>query len=289
MYPVNTYFCELTGGIGDALLTYLHTPVLRKLPLMKACVPDLEVHIYSQVHNNGIEDLFWYHPVVTRHLQIVQLPQFTSYEGFDQSLVPPHLKSCISLDCSEFPDHEPVFNLSDFEQKRLDKLIGMPQPLIVIQPFAGLPDRDAFDSASLKKFVSGLPGTKIIIGSNAPRVCSDRSQRVDFEDPSVINLIDALGIRLTYHLIQRCDAFIGCHSSIVLLAWYHNKPTVCILPMPFLSDKWEALDPKYKAGVGRENTLITSFTTHGSNWPEDFEFSSLECSRIIEFLNQWIR
>jgi ADP-heptose:LPS heptosyltransferase len=280
----NKYFFILGGGLGDAVMHYIRSPLFRKLPLIKEANPDIEVHVYSQVHNNGIEDLFWHHPVVNRHVQIVQLPQHKGYENFDLTLIPADMKPGSTLPHDNFPDAEPVFNLSSKEQDDLSKIFDTTEPVIVIQPFAGLSDRDAFDQKSLTNMAKNLPGKKVIVGSNAPRVCCERTQKCDTSDPSVVNLIDRVGIRFTYHLIRRCNAFIGCHSSLVLLSWHHHRPTVCVLPMPFLDNHWRSLDPMYKEGVNRENTLITSFRTHGNNCPADFEYSSLDCPRIAEFL-----
>lgn len=279
------YYFLLGGGIGDAVLHYMHDPILRKLPAIHEARPNLEVYAFSQVHNNGVEDLFWYHPVIKRHVQIVQLPQFKGYEEFDRSLIPTNLQHYSEIDHIPFPVRDPVFNLSDFERRRLDEIFDG-RPVTVIQPFAGLSERDAFDEASLKELTSRLPGKKVVIGSNAPRVYSERVQKIS--DPSVVNLIDSVGIRFTWHLISRCDAFVGCHSSIVLLAWHHNKPTVCIIPSPFLDHHWEHLDPRYKEGVGRRNTLIAKFNTHGKEWPRDFDFSSLNHEAVSQFLSPFL-
>ncbi len=282
------YYFILGGGLGDALFTYMRTPILRKLPLIKKKNPDFQVHAYSQVHNNGVEDLFWYHPVITRHMQVVQLPQFKGYESFDERLINPKFKSCNSLNHDEYEDCEPVFNLSSSEQHRLDQIFSSGEPVTVIQPFAGLSERDVFDTASLETMTSQLPGKKVIIGNNAPRVCCERLQTVGFYSPDVINLIDMAGIRFTYHLVKRCSAFIGCHSSIVLLSWHHKKPTVCILPMPFLNNHWQSLGNHYKEGVGRKNTMIAKFQTHGNRCPEDFDYSSLEFENIKNFLTKYL-
>ncbi len=279
-----TYYAILGGGLGDAVMHYINTPMFRKLEAIKANTPNFDLHIYSQVHNNGVEDLFWYHPVVTRHLHIAQLPQFQGYGKFDHSLIPKDLRPLSSVDLFNLPDSPPIFNLSHNEQKKIDQLFESKEPVIVIQPFAGLSERDAFDQNSLHELVECLPGKKIIIGNNAPRGCVDRIQKFISTNPNVINLIDSVGIRFTYHLVARCNAFIGCHSSIVLLSWYHDKPTVCILPMPFLEDHWNRLNPNYKKGVDRNNTLITSFETIGRNCPNDFQYNTLDYNKIKEFL-----
>ncbi len=282
------YHFLMSGGLGDALLTYCESDFMRRLPSIKQHNPDLNLVVYSQVSNEGITDMFHYHPAVTRHVHIPQLPQFGEFNGFDRSLIAAGSTDCESFqNWRQYPVSDPVFNLHPREESCLDLLFADNQPVIVIQPFAGMPVRDAFNWVTLNKLLRLLPGRKIIIGRSSCRtIDNDRrgnSELIHLESDNeyrndVINLIDKVGIRFTWHLMKRCHAFVGTHSCMVLLAWMFNKPTVCTMP------HWVDLgcmDPRYLQGIHRENTLMARFETE--------TFEDLNIDKVNEHIRKFVK
>ena len=121
------------------------------------------------------------------------------------------------------------------------------------QPWAGLSDRDAFDSASFEKLVHQLvrmePNCRIVVtGFNHTRGHKYSREELHFSHSNVVNLIDKLGLRSTYHLVNQCDAFVGSHSSLIRMAWDARKRNVCVLPWPHEERHINSLDGKYTYG-----------------------------------------
>jgi hypothetical protein len=264
---MSKYFAAFGGGIGDAVLTYIDSEALRRLPHIKERNPNDEFHIFSQVHNDGINEMFYHHPAISKHVQVNMLPQ-APYHGMPYDCIPPGylpLNSYPNLD--SYAKTDPVFNLSDGEKRLLDSIFDCAkgEPVIVISPFAGMPVRDAFNNRTLNLMVDMLPGHKIILGKNHLRgelPTDHRPEAFEYggKDPQrVHNLIDKVGIRFTWHLLQRCSAFIGGHSSVILMAWEHNKPNVCAMSDFITIDGPNGLDRKYLRGRGRANTFMPVF------------------------------
>jgi hypothetical protein len=249
--------------------------------------------VIDQVHNDGVTDLFRNCPYVTRHLHVVQLPQHQGYENFDYSLIPsgtpavdqyPHWQS--------YPEDDPTFTLSEDEERDLQAVLSGGRPVIVIQPFAGLPHRDAFNEPSLTQMVYHLDqaGYKIvIIGRDHGRLGAGRQQHVNIhESAHVVNLINRVGLRFTWHLVNRCAGYIGAHSAFILPTWYWNKPNALVIPWPSLQPHWDNVDRKYMFGLGRDNTLVATYKAEGmdiSTW----DYMSLDYNNIVEHFNSFVR
>lgn len=286
------YHIVLRGGLGDALMTYLEHPFFKRLPAIKEKIPGIAVHVYSEVTNNGVEDLFWYHPVVKRHIQIIQLPQSGESVNSliiyaDPTIIPSRIQAWEKFpDLLTYQESEPIINLNNHEQKLLNEIYSK-APFTVIQPTAGMPDRDAFTPETLNKLCEQLPGFKVIVGNNAPRVGCYRKWRCNNLPKDTIDLFDVVGVRFNYHLMKNCNAFIGTHSCGIVLAWYFNKPNVCILPKLYLENNYEVLDTKYKFGENRVNTLMSKINTKENQ--VSFDYNSLNYSEIATHINKYMQ
>ena len=269
---MSKYYLPFGGGIGDAVLTYCDNNAMRRLVDIHEKNPQDEFHVFDMVHNDGILEMFWRHPAISKQVHIQMLPQ-APYHGMPD-IIPPgyrHINEYPNLEA--YAKTDPVFNLSDGERRLLDSIFDCAhgEPVIVISPFAGMPVRDAFNNRTLNRMVDLLPGHKIILGKNHLRgelPTDHRPEAFEYggKDPNrVINLIDKVGIRFTWHLLKRCSAFIGGHSSIILMAWEHNKPNVCAMSDFITIDGPNGLDRKYLRGRGRTNTFMPVFKS------EDFD------------------
>jgi hypothetical protein len=281
------YYLPFGGGIGDSILTYIDNNAMRRLPAIHEAHPEDEFHVFDMVHNDGILEMFWHHPAITKQYHIQMLPQ-ANYHGMPD-LIPPGFRHI-----NEYPDHmayrcdEPVFNLSDGERRLLDSIYDITpgEPVIVISPFSGMPVRDAFNNRTLNKLVDMLPGYKVILGKNHMRgelPTDHRPEAFEYKGKypnQIINLIDKVGIRFTWHLIKRCSAFIGGHSSIILLAWEHSKPNVCCMSDFITIDGPNGLNPRYLKGRSRSETFMPVFKSE--------DFGTLDLTAVTDHIKRYV-
>ena len=150
----------------------------------------------------------------------------------------------------------------------------MVEPVIVISPFCRDARTRRVQQPDAERIVDMLPGYKVILGKNHLRgelPTDHRPEAFEYGGKDlnrVINLIDKVGIRFTWHLLKRCSAFSAGHSSIILMAWEHNKPNVCAMSDFITIDGPNGLDRKYLHGRGRTNTFMPVFKS------EDFKSSA---------------
>jgi hypothetical protein len=203
------WYLSYGGGLGDVVYDYLKD---RSAWRLASLVKDYggRVRVYTLCHNDGVNDLFRNHPYIAEHLS----------EGWHLSTPEDGVRFSNPIDGylplqhdsffrpqfgMDFQLEQPEIYLSPQEKAQLAALGGH-RPLIVAQPFAGLSDRDGYDSDSFEKQVAQIvrlePRARIVVvGKNHARTHKYAQEVLNFSHPNVVNLIDRAGIRFCWHLV----------------------------------------------------------------------------------------
>lgn len=287
--PGPQFYLAYGGGLGDVVWDYLRDPAAQRLRWLVES-HGARIRVYTQCHNAGVKDLFRHHPFIHEHItEDWHPPTPEDADRFRNPIdgyLPLQRESFfIPTYGIDYPHHEPELYVSHEERVRLGSLLAR-RPAIVVQPYAGLSDRDGFDPAALQRlaqaiYVRSRDARLIVVGFNHDRGFKWTREEVGFEHPSVIDTIDTLGIRAAIRLVQGCDAFCGSHSNLIRTAWDHQKPNVCVMPNPSMTSHLPKLDRKYTYGFHQAHSRIASYP-FGEGVERDF--SQLDCEAIADFL-----
>jgi hypothetical protein len=140
----------------------------------------------------------------------------------------------VKIECSKNTIFQDIDNEVELKFKYSLSEAIYSKKLIIIHPFSGMKKRDCFTYEMLNA-ISYIfkEHTILLLGSNSyPEIQEKGIEKIDNTKlPSnMTNLIDKTNIRLTYWLIQNCNAFIGTHSSLLNIAWFNNIKSLCIYP-----------------------------------------------------------
>jgi ADP-heptose:LPS heptosyltransferase len=280
---------NLGGGIGDCVHDWLHEPEFRKL---FGLVTDYgaRTRLIVQCHCAGAEDLFQHNPYVHEvRVESWRPPNLEDSRRFnepDGEWIPLSRNDLLfRAGVRAISLQAPQLYLSEDDQRLLGQLLER-RPAIVLQPYAGLSDRDGFDPPAIQRLCEALLNLNdqvsiLIIGKNHERGHKYAREEVLFEHPQVTNLIDQLGIRVAYHLTARCDAFCGAHSNLIRTAWDHRRRCACVMPSPLMTDHLPKLDPKYTYGFRQPE--VRQFTYHFEVGGER-QFWTLDTESLARFL-----
>ena len=280
---------SLGGGVGDVWWDLLHDPEYRKIAGLVEGY-DIRVRAIVQCHCAGSEDIFAYNPCVHEvHVEPWRPPNTEDQRRFnevDDGWIPIHRNDLLyQAGVRQIQFGQPRLYLTDEEQTLIDALLA-PPPCVVLQPYAGLSDRDGFDPPAIQRLCEALFKLSdqvrvLVVGKNHERGHKYAKEEVLFEHPRVINLIDQLGIRVAYHLVARCDAFCGAHSNLIRAAWDHRRRCACVLPSPLLTDHLPKLDPKYTYGLRQPEVRQFTYEFDGQS---ERRFWTLDCETLARFL-----
>jgi hypothetical protein len=226
-----------------------------------------DIRIYTLCHNDGVADIFKHSPYVTSHVMEPWHPPIPEdHIRFNNEIdgYLPLLNDAVFYReyGTDLAREEPKLYLSSQEKAQLASLMSG-RPLIVAQPWAGLSDRDGFDSASFERLVAETVALEprvrfVVLGKNHERTHKYAREELLFSHPNVVDLIDKAGIRFGFHLVANCDAFVGCHSNLIRTAWDFRRRNICVLPEPLMTDHINSMDSKY---------------TYGFRYPESHRFT----------------
>lgn len=279
----------LGGGVGDCAFDFLHEPEFQKLASLVED-HDARVRCVSQCHCDAVEDLFKNHPHVHEHLTEPWHPP-TPEDGNRFNNVE---DGYIPISRTDLLRHAGVHQLrmqptqlylSDEEKAQLGWYSSV-RPLIAIQPYAGLSDRDGFDPPAIGRLCEALlqlqPNCRIVIlGKNHERGHKYSREECFFEHPNVLNRIDQIGIRLACYLVSICDAFCGAHSNLIRIAWDTRRRSACVMPDPLMTRHLEKLDKKYTYGFGQPESRIYTYPfDHG----QERRFDLINIEALAAFL-----
>lgn len=261
--PSDRFYVCYGGGLGDVLWDFINDP---NAWLIAPFVKELgaEVRIHTLCHNDGVMDLFKHNPYISSHInEPWHLPcpeDVIKYNAPIDGYEPLHRSE---LRHKMTGGEKPAIYLNDAERIKLQRMEDK-RPLIVVQPYAGLSDRDAFDIRTLRALVYHLvhlePNCQIVVvGKNHDREHHYSKEEVGFEHANVTDLIDKAGIRFCYHLVSKCDAFCGSHSNLIRTAWDFRKRNVCVMPHPSMTQHIGNLDPKYRYGFAYPESHKASY------------------------------
>ena len=277
------------GGIGDCLFDWLREPYFR---VVDSLVEDYgaRFRIVCQCHCQGVEDIFAHNPSV--HEVVVEPwhpptpeDQVRWNNPIDGWLPIGRHDLLFRAGVDRLRLAAPKLYLSEQDEIWLRKWTTR-RPCYCVQPYAGLSDRDGFDPPALARLCAEIfrlrpEASILVLGKNHERGHKYAREECLVDDPRVANLIDQIGIRLAYHLVSRCDGFIGCHSNLIRTAWEYRRRTACVLPSPLMTDHLPNLDPKYTFGFAypESRKFTFEFATGG---PRRFE--TLDCGLIARWL-----
>ncbi len=279
----------LGGGIGDVVYDLLHEPHFRKLASL---VEDYSARVrcVTQCHCDAVTDLFLHHPHVHEHLAEPWHPP--THEDGHRFNNPED--GFIPINRTDLLRHAGVHQLRlvptqiflSEEEKVMLGWLSSVRPLIVLQPYAGLSDRDGFDPPALSRLCEALLNLEprcriVVVGKNHQRGHKYAREECHFEHPQVLNRIDTIGIRMAHHLVTICDAFCGAHSNLIRTAWDARRRNVCVMPDPLMTRHLEKLDRKYTYGFANvESRIFTYKFDHG----ERRQFETLNVEAIATYL-----
>jgi hypothetical protein len=287
--PSHRWYLTYGGGLGDVVYDFLRCPgAWRMGPLSE--MYDADIRIYTLCHNDGVSDVFRHNPYVTSHIAEPWHPpcpeDHVRFNNAIDGYLPLQNDAVFYREYGvENEREEPKLYLSQPEKAQLAGLMAG-RPLIVAQPFAGLSDRDGFDSAAFERLVAETVALDsrvrfVVVGKNHERGHKYTREELLFSHPNVVNLIDKAGIRFCFHLVANCDAFVGCHSNLIRTAWDFRRRNVCVLPEPLMTDHLDSLDAKYTYGFRYQETAKFTFP-FAAGGPRQFEL--LDCKRMAAFL-----
>lgn len=260
------WYLTYGGGLGDVVWDYMRCRgAWRMKPLVD--LYGAEIRVYTLCHNDGVNDAFRFNPCIQQHISEPWHPPCPEdhvrfNNEIDGYLPLQHDGLFFNEYGAEMPREEPKLYLSNEEKAQLAALMGQ-RPLIVAQPYAGLSDRDGFDSTAFERLVAETMALEprarfVVLGKNHERTHKYAREELSFSHPNVVNLIDKAGIRFGFHLVANCDAFVGCHSNLIRTAWDFRRRNICVLPHPLMTDHLPTLDVKY---------------TYGFRYPESYRFT----------------
>lgn len=281
------FYLAYGGGLGDVVWDYMRDKCAWRIaPLVNTY--GAFIRVYTLCHNDGVDDIFRYNPFISEHIQEPwRLPNPEDHQKYNQPIddfLPLHRDEYYVGPYGQLEGTKPELYLSNVEQQQLVALIGQ-RPLIVLQPYGGLSERDAFNPKSMRRLVNQLvelePSVRVVIvGKNHGR--EQRPEVVGFKHPNVVDMIDKLGIRMSYFLVRHADAFAGAHSNLIRTAWDWRIRNACILPAPLMTDRLQTLDPKYTYGWKFPESRIFSFPYGGAGTDQNFE--SLDTETLARHL-----
>ena len=252
-------FAPLGGGAGDCWYDWLHDNQFRKIhPLVEQY--DASIRIYGQCHCRGtVADLMLYSPYID---EVIEEPWQAPSPELGARWNSPDADGYIPISRDDLLYQAGVRHLNlkspgihtCGEERALVHRLTAERPCIVVQPYAGLSDRDAFNVQSLAQLAADIHrldarARLLVIGKNHERGHKYNAELCLPGLPNVVNLIDELGIRVAYTLVSMCDAFIGAHSNLIRAAWDHRRRTALVIPEPMMTNHMPKLDPKYTYGT----------------------------------------
>lgn len=277
------------GGLGDVIFDYLNDPAAMKIESLVKDY-DARVRIWTQCHNSGVEDVWRHHPFVHEHLmEPWQPPSPENTHRFQEPIdgwFPIRRDDMMAaLGTVVGVISQPKLYLSEAERSRLGSLVSQ-RPCVVLQPYAGLSDRDGFNPATLHALVMALarlePQVRVlVVGKNHERNHKYTRETVGFSHPNMVDLIDQAGIRLCYHLVAKCDAFCGAHSNLIRTAWDFRRRNVCVLPDPLMTAHLPNLDAKYTYGWKFPESKIFTYPFEAGG---QRQFSALDTASVARWL-----
>lgn len=276
------FYVAMGGGSGDVWWTALEDS---RMTLLAALKEDYGHHIrvYSITHCPGTEDIFRYQSCVDEVLtEQWRLPNEEDARRFSRpidDLIP--LTDFTAAQYASSNLRRVPFNLrySPEEEAHADELLSR-RPCIVLQPYAGLSDRDGFDPERLGRLCDRLVTLDqncqvLVLGLNHERGHKYTQEVCEFEHPRVINLIDQLNLRMSILLTSRCDAYAGAHSNLIRAAWRWRRRNACVMPRPSMTDALPGLDPQYRFGFSYPETKAFTYFFDNKR-PRDFSVLDIE-------------
>jgi hypothetical protein len=278
------------GGCGDVLWDFLHDKSSWRIASL-AKDYGARIRVYTLCHNDGVNDLFRLNPYIQDHLNEPWHPctpeDAVRFSNPIDNYYPLQQEHYFRREYGfDFSLEQPEIYLSPEEQSKLAALGGN-HPLIVAQPFAGLSDRDGFDSPTFERLVEQLvrlePNVRIVVvGKNHERAHKYSREELSFTHPNVQNLIDRAGIRFCWHLVRQCDAFIGCHSNLIRTAWDARKRNACLLPWPMMERHLNEIDQKYTYGFRYPESRRFTFPFSGTG--DERQFDKIDTASIARWV-----
>jgi hypothetical protein len=240
-----------------------------------------EIRVFTLCHNDGVADTFKHIPYIQSHIM----------EPWHPPVPEDHVRFNNAID-GYLPLQNDAAYYGEYggdmprEEPKLYLSLMSGRPLIVAQPWAGLSDRDGFDSAAFERLVNETVALDararfVVLGKNHERGHKYAREELLFSHPNVVNLIDKAGIRFGFHLVSNCDAFVGCHSNLCRTAWDFRRRNVCVLPDPLMTSHIHSLDAKYTYGLRYPETRTFTYP-FAAGGPRHFEM--LDCKRMAAFL-----
>lgn len=267
------YYLVYGGGLGDVVWDYLRCPYAAAL---RSITQELgaRVKVITCCHNSGVTDLFVGNPYLSHHeprpWKIPSVEESNIYSNKIDGWRPLQREQL-------HPDipRDPVrIYLNPDEQLALNVYQANESPLVVMQPFAGLSNRDAFTPHTLRAFIEGVlaevpDALFLVLGNNDPNGHESRREELGFEHPRLVNLIDETGIRFNYHLTSIADVFVGSFSNLVRSAWDFRRRTIVVLDEALRHNGIPRTDARYTYGWEYpECTLMTYPAIDALNIPE---------------------
>jgi len=235
-------YVEFGGGLGDIINQMFRTPNYRYFEGITEKTAALLI-----THNPYAAEIFKYHP--GRELIEVIMEHWVHPHEAEEKIRRPLLhKGYVRIMPSNAANTPVNLYISPEDRQIIDDMVNNSSPderpagqacrYIVIQPFAGMRERDIpvdIVKSVISHVVSEYNLKVILAGRSYERIGADHSEEkgdlfIDGETPdlSVINLIDRLSVPGVLEVVKNCALFFGSHSSLNIAAWHYNKPCVVL-------------------------------------------------------------
>src|SRR6185437_2186868 len=154
------WYISFGGGAGDIWYEFLHSRHAQRLPYLVNNY-GIRVRAYSVTHNDGVSDLYAFNPYIHEHVvEPWHPPTVDDARRFanpiDGDWHPLQNDFHFLRESGGEVELTPMdLYLSENEKRLLSRLVSN-RPCVVVQPYAGLSDRDAFDPPALLRLCDHL-------------------------------------------------------------------------------------------------------------------------------------
>lgn len=270
------YYLHKSGGLGDCIWAYfkLYHHLLTEL---KKNEPNSHVTYVACSNNTQIQEFY-------KTNKLIDQAFYYPMSDYHHQTWVKHTENKISLlDAIQVPEQPPAnqFWLTPEEQQFAQNVLNMGK-FVALHPFGGTHERtmnrNDFSINQLITSIINLNYNCIVLGGNDDqRKCN--LQKINFNHPKCINIIDKFSCRLHSFFAAHANAFVGVSSCYSVIASLFKVKGLIYYP---ISLKWWQQGTPPQIGI---DGFSQAFRDSGF-WAEFFEQPSTTTTQLItNFLN----
>lgn len=220
------YYIEYGGGLGDVLHQMYQNFSYNVLDHLGR-FDTAEISLIT--HNPHVVELFKWHPNAGK-ITVTDYGYWSPAQDAEkrkQHNLPPH---GANGQLPVFPG--PIKFYPDPEEQHLVDMLKGRRGYFVMSAAAGLQERSIPDEIidKILFYFSGCGMPMVAIGRNYERHGRKEREFGPMSELFIFNMIDRLSVPGTAAIVQNSLGVICCHSSMSILSWQEQKPTLLLYP-----------------------------------------------------------